>query len=848
MPLGHYRAKRDFAQTTEPSGDVHLPPGCRFVVQQHAARRMHYDFRLEIGGVLKSWAVPKGPSLNPRDKRLAVPTEDHPTSYASFEGQIPKGSYGGGNVIVWDAGTWEVPGDVAQQLKKGHLHVILHGQKLLGAWSLIRIGEQNAWLLRKLDDAFADPTRDITTDSPLSILRGCRVENVHKSEPVTRKKATRQRPRAAAERRVDKVARDPLPATLKPQLATLAASLPTTRGWAFELKYDGYRLLARKQGSNVCLLTRNGHDWTARFAPIAQAIAALACDQVVLDGELVVTNKDGRSDFAALQAALHTGDTTPLVYCIFDVLALGGLDLRDLALSRRRTALEALYGAAPAGAPLHLVAQTTQLADAKRLYAAACANGMEGLVANQTAAPYESRRSDSWLKIKCRRTTEVVVGGFTRRAGSPHALAALLVGHADGAGGLRYMGRVGSGLGPKSAPGLWEALQPLRAARSPFTPEARVEAAACTFVRPVLVIEVAYLEMLASGALRHARFVGLRPDKDAAEVVRDGQANKAVSSGEAFGADVALHAQAPRVVAAANATAPALMVTHPNARVAPGTQVTKANLVAYVRAASDLMLAHAGHRPLSLVRCPNQDLTQQFFQRHLSPLWPGFTSVRSGGKHYPVLTGPQGLLACVQHRALEWHTWGCTQADMRHPDRLTFDLDPGAGVGHAQVIAAAVSMRDVLAKLDLQAWLKVTGGKGLHLVIPIAPRRTWRQTKAFCRFVAEYVAHQDASHFTAVMAKAQRHGRVYIDYLRNHEGATAIAPYACRARPGLPIARPLAWEDLTEKTLSQPWGVPEMRRALKKGYADPWQAGPDFRAQVLTCLMCDEALKYIEAH
>lgn len=754
--LAEYKARRDFGRTPEPKAEA-AQPGERlsFVVQRHDATRLHYDFRLEWGGVLKSWAVTKGPSMDPADKRLAVQTEDHPLAYGSFEGTIPKGQYGGGTVQLWDRGTWAPldPATVDADLAKGELKFVVVGERLRGGFVLVRMkprkGEKRAnWLLIKERDSTAQPgAGDAVLAEPGSVASGRTLAEI--AEP------------------------DFIP----PQLCVLVPTPPRGEGWVHELKLDGYRIqLIVTPDHEARLRTRTGLDWTGRFPAIARSATKLpAC---VIDGEAVALDEDGQPDFATLQAALAGESRAPLVLYAFDLLRAGGEDLRRRPLSERKARLREV-----------LPRQDDVLryldhfaAPGEAVLASACRLAMEGVVSKRADAPYGEGRDGSWRKSKCRGRDEFVVGGWFAGT-SGRGLGALLVG-ARRAGRLVYLGRVGTGFSAATAERLLAQLRPLARETTPFTGRGPERQRDITWVEPGLVAEIAYAGWTDAGLLRQASFVGLREDKPAEEVAPPGEDNPAPVPRRVRKGKAAPVSNPDRVLWPATADRPAL---------------TKGDLADYYAANAERLLAQVGGRPLSVLRAPDGIGAPTFFQRHAmpgqSPLI-GSVAIQGQGKPFLRIDDAGGLLGLAQLAAVELHPWGALADAPEVPDRLVFDLDPAEGLAFEAVIDAALELRARLEALGLASFAKVTGGKGLHLTVPLATPDDavgWPEAKRFAQLVCAMMARDAPERFTATMSKKQRVGRIFLDYLRNDRLATAVAAWSPRGRAGAPVARPVAW-------------------------------------------------------
>lgn len=841
MALETYRRKRDFKKTAEPEGAASPETsGNLFVIQKHAARRLHYDFRLEMDGVLKSWAVTRGPSLVPGEKRLAVHVEDHPLEYGGFEGTIPKGEYGGGTVILWDRGTWTPIGDAHRGYDKGHLEFELDGEKLKGRWHLVRMHgrpreKHENWLLIKGEDAEArtPDAPDILVERPASVKTGRDVDDVADEAPGWSSKTGRidrdERGEAIAETaddppaetaakgearaaappdpaKIPKAKKAAMPAIVEPELATLVPKAPTGARWLHEIKFDGYRLLARIDDGKVTLSTRGGLDWTKRFGPaVADALRDLPCKTALIDGEIVVENGSGASDFSALQAALSEGRKTGFQFYAFDLLYLDGWDLRDSPLAARKDALEGLL----AGAPEVLRYSAHFESDGDMVLRHACRLSLEGIVSKRRDAPYRSGRGKDWVKSKCAHRQEFVVAGYVPSSTSRKAIGSLVLGYYDG-DRLIHVGRVGTGYTAAVAEDLYRRLEAIRIDKSPFAERLTAdEARQVRYVDPTLVAEIEFRAWTADRHLRHAAFRGLREDKPAAEVVReDGPTAEAPKSGSA-----------------------AQKLTHPDRLYWPESGVTKAGLADYYSDVWTWIAPFVVGRPLALVRCPGGIAAQCFFQKHA---WNGLSkSIRQtpDPKHpeeEPLLSIEDfdGLIGLVQAGVLEIHPWGSTLASLEAPDLIIMDLDPGPGVGWDAVIEAAREVRQRLEDAGLAAFVKTSGGKGLHVVAPLTPKADWDTVKGFTRLIAEAMAADSPDHYVATITKSKRQGKILIDYLRNGRGATAVAPYSTRARAGAAVSMPVTWEELGPALGPAFFTVLNAGTRLANLAADPWA---DFR-------------------
>jgi bifunctional non-homologous end joining protein LigD len=871
MGLEEYTRKRDFARTPEPAGGhPEEDPGrsLEFVVQKHDASHLHYDFRLELGGVLKSWAVPKGPSTRPGTRRLAMETEDHPMEYGGFEGVIPKGQYGGGTVMLWDRGTWIPEGDPEEGYEEGRLRFRLEGQKLRGSWILTRMnpkpGEKKpSWLLIKSRDAGARASADpeVTDALPLSVTTGRDLAGIAaESDRVWDSRAGEQRPPGttgaeeatgaaetasarAREQWVDpsrthnaKKGRLKEP---KPQLATLSSEAPEGEDWIHELKFDGYRVLCRVQNGRARLTTRNGKDWTDRFPEIAAALEALDCDSALLDGEVVVLDREGVSRFQRLQNALSgAGGARPLLYA-FDLLHLDGWDVTGAGVEERKELLRPLV----AGLEDDRIRYSDHVrGQGRAFHERACAMGVEGIISKRVGRPYRPGRGKSWLKVKCTARQEFVVVGFTDPGGSRVGIGALLLGVHDEAGGkLVYAGKVGTGFDARALVDLEGRLSKLEQAEAPVVDPPRGAAArGVHWVRPALVAEVAFTEWTDDGRIRHPSYQGLREDKKQEEVVReDARATAARDEGQGR---VRKRGGGPGPGAGKRGTGrdirvAGVRVSSPEKVLWPGQGVTKRELVSYYEAVSDAVLARLVDRPLTLVRCPSGAAGKCFFQKHANDSVPQVIprvdiGEGDGGDPYMYVDGLPSLISLVQLGVLEFHIWGSRRDRLDRPDRLVFDLDPDEGLPFGRVAAAAFRLRDLLGALGLESFPKSTGGKGLHLVVPITRRTSFDEAKEFAHAVARRMTTDDPAGFTANMSKKKRKDRIFVDYLRNAWNATAIADYSTRARPGAPVAVPLRWDEVSTRARQPPShtirDVPDRIAADP----DPWEGFDEVRQSI----------------
>ncbi|MEP6609231.1 MAG: DNA ligase D [Burkholderiaceae bacterium] len=839
--LQKYWAKRDFGITAEPKGTVRRPgTALTFVVQKHAASRLHYDFRLELDGTLKSWAVPKGPSLDPADKRMAVHVEDHPLAYATFEGVIPKGQYGAGTVIVWDRGIWIPTDDPHEGYRQGKLKFELEGEKLKGRWTLVRMRgrgneRQEPWLLIKERDETARPAAefDITEAMPDTVnapptasattAKACRSKTAEPKVPVKRSRASAATPDALPPQA--RPAR--LPLSLSPQLAMLAETPPQGGDWIYEVKFDGYRVVTRVDGTDIRMFTRNGHNWTSKLKHLAQAIAALKLADGWLDGEIVIPSGDGRTNFQSLQNAFDTSKTQDIHYYLFDLPYYAGHDLREVSLRERRGVLGRLLAANKSA---HLKFSEEFEADAGSLLEAACRLGLEGVIGKRADAPYTSTRSRSWIKLKCTQRQEFVIGGYTDPRGARSGIGSLLLGVHDKQGQLMYAGNVGTGFDDKTLVKLKTQLSALGTAQTPFHKLAG--SVKGHWVKPQLVAEVSFGEWTNEGKIRHSVFHGLRTDKPAGSITKE----EAVEPAQEPAADKRAGKIKPATKSASARTGSAksarvstagVKISHPERVIDASTGLTKLDLVRYYEAIAPYMLPHLKGRPTSLVRGPSGIGGQLFFQKHVDTLRiPGVNELDPAflPGHPPMLeiVTAQALVQAAQLNVIEFHTWNATVKSIENPDRLLLDLDPGEGVRWQQVVEGTMLTKAFLDELKLKSFLKTSGGKGLHVVVPLTPSSNWREVKDFSEAVVEHLARTVPQRFVAKSGPTNRVGRIFIDYLRNSRGATTAAAFSARARPGLGVSVPLAWDELEGLKSASQWTITDTLARVEKLPGDPW--------------------------
>ncbi|WP_377155366.1 DNA ligase D [Roseateles sp. UC29_93] len=880
-PLSRYRQKRDFRITPEPDDAGHDAGPARprakrpargstsattsaqalsFVIQKHWASHLHYDFRLELDGVLLSWAVPKGPSYDPKERRMAIHVEDHPLSYGGFEGTIPPKQYGAGEVIVWDNGTWTPEGDPHDGLRDGKLVFRLHGQKLAGLWQLIRTSRGDAkreqWLLIKKHDGLERPHAefDVTVELPDSVIqhplgraaaRGVEPAKPAKSTKPTKPTGSAKAVKAdgvsaggsddpstgigdGAEPDLSRAKKARLPAELTPQLATLVSATPPG-DWIAEAKFDGYRLMARVDKGKVRLMTRGGNDWTSRLPSLAEAIKGLDIDSGWLDGEIVVLRDDGAPDFNLLQNAIGHPKRTQhedIVYFLFDLPFLNGHDLREVPLIHRRAVLRALM-AGHEGERLRFSEDFA--VPPEEMLAAACQMRLEGLILKRPDSGYVSARSDAWVKLKCQLRQEFVVVGFTDRSDGAKALGSLLLGYYED-GELRYAGRVGTGWSLKQAGEMHRQLTAIEVKTPHFDEQtiarshwARITGRAggvARWVKPTRVVEVAFAEWTPDGHVRHASFQGEREDKAPKDIGRESakpaEAVKAPKSSGSSSAAAKTTAKttakrSSKANASTSATSGQLRITHPERVIDPSTGHTKIELIRFYESVIEWMQPHLGRRPVAIVRAPDGVEGQLFFQKHVE------------GDALIVLPDPAALMHLTQMNAIEFHTWNAQDDKLDRADRFIIDLDPGEGVAFPAVVDAARITRALLKELGLRSWLKTSGGKGLHVVVPLARRHDHATAKAFSQALVQHLAETFPKKFSAKSGPKNRVGKIFPDYLRNGEGQTTACAFSVRARPGLGVSMPIDWDELDDVKRGDQWTLANARDRLSFQKADPWK-------------------------
>ncbi|CAI8718535.1 DNA ligase D [Pseudomonas sp. IT-P218] len=845
-PLEKYNDMRDFDKSPEPSG-VSRSRGRKgkahallFCIQKHDATRLHYDFRLELDGTLKSWAVPKGPSLDPKVKRLAVHVEDHPLDYATFEGSIPEGHYGAGDVIVWDRGVWIPQEDPAKAYAKGRLKFELQGEKLAGLWNLVRThmpGKQEQWFLIKHQDGAARPQSDydVVAAEPDSVLSERTL--IAKTPKAAKPKAVKQpaapkhkEPRKEKSAPLTGAHKAKLPDQIKPELATLVEKAPGGQ-WSYEVKFDGYRIMARIDHDEVKLLTRNGHDWTHKLPGQAKALAGLGLESAWLDGEMVVADEQGVPDFQALQNAFEAGRSGNILYYLFDMPYLNGVDLREVPVEERRAALSTVLKTSKD--PLLRFSESFG-EDPEALLNSACQMQMEGLIGKRLGSPYVSRRSSDWVKLKCKHRQEFVIVGFTDPKGSRSAFGALLLGlHDKDSGELRYAGKVGTGFTEATLNSIHEQLKPLKTKKpAVVNPSSGAEFKAVHWLKPSLLAEVAFAEMTKDGSVRHAVFHGLRNDKPAKDITEE----RPTAVKTAPGKKTAAAKPSPDKASAAKKKAePApsqigldqgkVRITHPDRVIDASSGATKVQLAEYYASVAEWILPQLKDRPVALVRAPDGIGGELFFQKNAERLAiPGITTLdqKLTGQPMMVINNAEALIGAVQMSTVELHTWNATSDHLDKPDRFVLDLDPDPALPWKRMVEATQLTLTVLDELGLKAFLKTSGGKGIHLVVPLTRKLGWDEVKDFSHAIVSHMAKMLPERFSAVSGPKNRVGRIFIDYLRNGLGATTICAYAVRTREGLPVSMPIFREEVEELKGGNQWNIHNAHERLAEVGDEPW--------------------------
>lgn len=838
--LDDYNRMRDFSATSEPAAVKRTgrkpakDHALQFCIQKHDASRLHYDFRLELDGALKSWAVPKGPSLDPKVKRLAVHVEDHPLDYATFEGSIPEGHYGAGDVIVWDRGVWIPQDDPSKAYEKGRLKFELQGEKLGGLWNLVRThmpGKQEQWFLIKHQDGAARPESDydVVSAEPDSVIsertivaRTPKTKKTAKPKPI-KKPAAPVRGKSAPLTGAHKAK---LPDQIKPELATLVEKAPDGQ-WSYEVKFDGYRIMARIDRNEVKLFTRNGHDWTHKLPEQAKALAGMGLESAWLDGEMVVADEQGVPDFQALQNAFEAGRSANILYYLFDMPYLNGVDLREVPVEERRAALATVLKASKD--PLLRFSDAFG-EDPQALLNSACQMRMEGLIGKRLGSPYVSRRSSDWIKLKCKHRQEFVIVGFTDPKGTRSAFGALLLGlHERDSGKLRYAGKVGTGFTEATLDSLHQQLKPLQTKKpSVVNPPTGVELKGVHWLKPELLAEVAFAEMTKDGSVRHAVFHGLRDDKSARDIteerataVKTASAKKPATRSSA----VAKPKKAEPAPSQIGLEEGKVRITHPDRVIDASSGTTKVQLAQYYASVAEWILPQLKDRPVALVRAPDGIAGELFFQKNAERLAiPGMTTLdqKLTGQPMMVINNAEALIGAVQMSTVEFHTWNATSDKLDKPDRFVLDLDPDPALPWKRMVEATQLTLSVLDELGLKAFLKTSGGKGIHLVVPLTRKLGWDEVKDFSHAIVSHMAKLLPERFSAVSGPKNRVGRIFIDYLRNGLGATTICAYAARTREGMPVSMPIFPEEVEALKGGNQWNIHNAHERLAQVGDGPW--------------------------
>lgn len=837
MSLKEYHRKRHFKRTTEPFGKKQRGSAKHlYVIQKHAASHLHYDFRLELNGVLLSWAVPKGPSLDPSIKRLAMHVEDHPIDYANFEGVIPAGEYGGGTVMIWDKGTWEPLDDSpSKAYSNGDLTFILHGKKLKGRWKLIKLKKTadknaNAWLLFKVKDEFSkkESEEKITTSEPRSVTTNRSLEEIaedtdrvwtsegEENKAKVKKTKYAKKPVKIVFEEIEGAKKQKLPKTIHPELATLVADSPKGDNWLHEIKWDGYRLIARIQKHSVQLLTRHQNDWTEKFPTIEKTLRRFKLKDAILDGEVVALDENNLANFQVLQNLMQESyKKYPLVYYVFDLLYFDGYSLFDVPLIERKRLLEQLIFAKHSSSEIkfndHIVG------NGQKVFKNACKIGLEGIISKRLNSIYCERRTKDWLKIKCIKRQEFVVVGFTDTQSSRKYFKALLLGFYNKKKQLQYCGKVGTGFTEASLREVAKQLYKYEQKQSSVDVFPTKVEKSVRWLKPKLVAEVEYFSVTDEGILRHPSFKGLRSDKDPKRII--------------FEIPVDVKQVEKKIipeVAKKNKAVSRTKFTNLDRVLYPEKKFTKQDLVDYYEYIADWIMPHIRNRPLSVVRCPKGYRKECFYQKHVNETIP--SSIKSIDivektkvEPYIYISSFSGLMGLVQINVLEIHPWGSNNKNIEKPDRIIFDLDPDPKVDWQDVIDCAQIVREFFAYFDLISFVKTTGGKGLHVVVPIKPSLEWDEIKTISKKIAEIIVSIKPEKYLANMSKKKRSDKIFIDYLRNARGATAVAAYSTRAKQHAPISTPISWDELTTKIRSDSFNLSNIFERIASLKKDPWE-------------------------
>ncbi|MBA2653441.1 MAG: DNA ligase D [Gammaproteobacteria bacterium] len=836
MSLEEYHHKRDFGKTKEPYGKKDFTKGSKllYVIQKHAASHLHYDFRLELDGVLKSWAVPKGPSLDPKVKHLAVHVEDHPMKYANFEGIIPKGQYGGGTVMVWDKGIWEPLDDnVRKAYHSGNITFNLHGKKLQGRWKLIRLknspeGKRQQWLLFKINDEYSrgEAEYDIKKSAPNSADTDRSMKQIQQDKArIWTRKGEQKAPQAKIKKtrlalhlsKIKGVKKGSMPSEIMPQLATLVTDPPKGENWLHEIKWDGYRLIARIEEGKITLLTRRNNDWTYQFPALTQALKSLKFKDILLDGEVIALDKESKTNFQILQNSMEDANVdAELIYYVFDVLYYDGYNLTNLPLVERKNILQKILQSKSAVNEVkyndHIIGNGDEV------YSNACKYKLEGIISKKIDSTYIFKRTREWLKIKCTHRQEFVIGGYTDPKSSRQYFGALLLGYYNKDKKFIYCGRVGTGFTQLSLQEIAHIIKKHEQKKSAFDFFPERVTRDIHWVKPKVVAEIEFLEMTKEGILRHPSFKGLREDKKPQEVSLEQPK------------EVVIVEDPPKLTKKTRAkkSGSNIVFTNLDRVFYPELNLTKQDLLEYYEAAAKWIMPYIKNRPITLVRCPTGDHKKCFYQKHMNETVAGAIKsipILEHGKLEPYIfiDDINGLMGLVQMGVLEIHPWGSNNKNVEKPDQIIFDLDPGPDVSWSEVVECAFLIRKIFEQLNLKSFVKTTGGKGLHIVIPIKPKLEWDEIRDFTKRVADLVVEIDPSKYIATMSKAKRKGKIFIDYLRNARGATAVAAYSTRARSNASISVPITWKELSKGIKPDEFNLKNIKARLKKLKTDPWK-------------------------
>ncbi len=831
MSLKQYKQKRDFKKTPEPiRNEKSAQTSQLYIIQKHAASHLHYDFRLEINNVLKSWAVPKGPSLDPSVKRLAVHVEDHPLSYGSFEGVIPQGEYGGGTVMLWDKGKWQASGSLEKDYQKGHMTFILKGKKLTGAWKLIQIKhDPKNWLLMKVKDesARSEKEYDILEEEPLSVKSGKTIDEIAKySITKTSQKHSTKNERAtkinSANKNILADISTPLevkeinfPHSISPQLATLVDRVPSGKDWLHELKFDGYRIICAINNNKINLITRNQNDWTDKLSYLVDSIKRLNINNAILDGELVALDNQQIPNFQLLQNTIHHHKQTSLLYYVFDIIYYNGFDLSTIPLIERKTLLQQIIGEDNGTIVRY---SNHQIGNGQAIFDNVCKQGLEGIVSKNIHSLYIQARTRNWVKSKCMKRQEFIVGGYTKPQGTRSHFGSLLIGIYEENNKIKYCGHVGTGFTHESLFDIYQLLKAKETDKMPFIKRPPLKGHPI-WVKPEIIIEVEFSEWTEDAILRTPSFKGIRTDKMPQQVTMELPLSLSPDK---------MSTVSSKTNKTAKKTKIDYSLSNPDRILFQDPNITKIKLAEFYQNISKWILPHIINRPLTLVRCPQGKLEHCFYQKHINETLPeGIYTIDIAEKNstdkYIYIKDIKGLISLVQLGVLEIHSWGCHIDQIEKPDLITFDLDPGPGIKWEKVVQTAHLIKERIENIGLKSFVKTTGGKGLHIVVPLLPDKDWATVKSFAHAFVNLIVEQNPKELIGTMIKSKRQGKIFIDYLRNNRGATSVAAYSTRAKPGAPISTPLSWEELTPEILSTTYTLNNLLQRLNKLKHDPWK-------------------------